>query len=431
MFEPRRWMAIVAGLLWTALTLYLLWLSAGASVAVSEASFRRLMTGPGYLIAQQLKPLSAKQREVRLDVLRQHFQYPVNLVERDSIDVPPEADTMLEHHEAVQDVDEEIAYYPLDDETLIQFGPMWVSASLDDFFVTPIYWFTAFAAGAPVLVFLGLGWRRRRQHQRDMTALAACLGGMVRTPTVTLPPVGKEWRPLLLTLQQHAQDIAAMSERHKEVSQAVSHELRTPLARLRFALVLLTRSEDEATRKRLQERLQVDIEELESLVRASLTFAKLAGAPANLNNEPILIQSWLQNEFALLDDNRHRLELETDPPGLELIGDSALLHLIVRNLLGNAVAYARSHVRISALRQGENHLVLHVDDDGPGILAEDREKIFEPFVRLSSGLEQPGGFGLGLALAQRAAHWHRGELSVSRGPLGGARFSLVLPLRPD
>ena len=79
-------MAIVAGLLWTALTLYLLWLSAGASVAVSEASFRRLMTGPGYLIAQQLKPLSAKQREVRLDVLRQHFQYPVNLVERDSID---------------------------------------------------------------------------------------------------------------------------------------------------------------------------------------------------------------------------------------------------------------------------------------------------------------------------------------------------------
>ncbi|WP_277620670.1 sensor histidine kinase, partial [Neisseria meningitidis] len=118
-----------------------------------------------------------------------------------------------------------------------------------------------------------------------------------------------------------------MGERHREVSQAVSHELRTPLARMRFALALLSKSADPDTRTRLQERLQTDIEELESLVRASLAFARLADAPSDLQHEPINIHDWLQQEFALLDGHHRLLTLETQPADLELIGDRALLHL--------------------------------------------------------------------------------------------------------
>lgn len=242
--------------------------------------------------------------------------------------------------------------------------------------------------------------------------------------------MGKEWTPLLQTVQQHAQDITAMSERHREVSQAVSHELRTPLARMRFALTLLSKSDDSLTRTRLQERLQTDVEELEALVRASLTFARMAGAPTDLQHEPIPIRDWLHQEFALLDGHQRRLSLDTEPADLQLIGDRALLHLIVRNLLSNAVTYAREQVCVSAACQDEHHLVLHVDDDGPGILAENREKVFEPFVRLAMGGDEPGGFGLGLALARRATQWHSGKLSVTRSPLGGARLTLILPLRP-
>lgn len=428
--KVRPWMAVVAAGSWTALTLYLMWLCTNASVFVGEDSFLHLMAGPGYMVAEQLKDLPAEQREARLDTLRAHFQYPVNLITLDDVELPPEALVMLEHQQPALSSDEDISYFPLDDDTVIQFGPMWGSAEVKDLLKFPVFWITACVAGLPVLLLLALGIRTHRRRNTDLDTLNTCLATLARTPNVMLPAMGKEWTPLLLTLQQHARDISAMSERHREVSQAVSHELRTPLARMRFALTLLSKSEDPPTRTRLQERLVTDVEELEALVRASLTFARLAGAPTDLHHEPINLRDWLHEEFALLDGHHRQLSLETEPAHLELIGDRALLHLIVRNLLSNAITYARDQVRVSATYHGQHHLVLHVDDDGPGILAENREKIFEPFVRLAMGGDEPGGFGLGLALAKRATQWHHGELSATRSPLGGARMSLILPLRP-
>lgn len=426
----RPWMVATAGAGWTGLTLYLLWLCTNASVFVGDDSFLRLMAGPGYLVAEQLKGVPADQREARMDTLRAHFQYPVNLIALDDVELPPEAMVMLEHRQPALNSDEDISYFPLDDETVIRFGPMWGSAEVKDLLKFPVFWITACVAGLPVLLLLGIGLRLHRRRHADLHTLNTCLATLARSPNVMLPAMGKEWTPLLLTLQQHARDISAMSERHREVSQAVSHELRTPLARMRFALSLLGKSEDPPTRTRLQERLLIDVEELEALVRASLAFARLAGAPTDLQHEPINLRDWLHQEFALLDGHHRRLSLETEPAGLELVGDRALLHLIVRNLLSNAITYAREQVCVSAAYQGQHHLVLHVDDDGPGILAENREKVFEPFVRLAMGGDAPGGFGLGLALAKRATQWHHGELTVARSPLGGARLTLVLPLRP-
>ena len=426
----RPWMVAAAGAGWTGLTLYLLWLCTNASVFVGDDSFLRLMAGPGYLVAEQLKGVPADQREARMDTLRAHFQYPVNLIALDDVELPPEAMVMLEHGQPALNSDEDISYFPLDDETVIRFGPMWGSAEVKDLLKFPVFWITACVAGLPVLLLLGIGLRLHRRRHTDLHTLNTCLATLARSPNVMLPAMGKEWTPLLLTLQQHARDISAMSERHREVSQAVSHELRTPLARMRFALSLLGKSEDPPTRARLQERLLIDVEELEALVRASLAFARLAGAPTDLQHEPINLRDWLHQEFALLDGHHRRLSLETEPAGLELVGDRALLHLIVRNLLSNAITYAREQVCVSAAYQGQHHLVLHVDDDGPGILAENREKVFEPFVRLAMGGDAPGGFGLGLALAKRATQWHHGELTVARSPLGGARLTLVLPLRP-
>ena len=73
-------------------------------------------------------------------------------------------------------------------------------------------------------------------------------------------------------------------------------------------------------------------------------------------------------------------------------------------------------------------LCIHIDDDGPGIPVEAREKIFEPFVRLDKSRNaESGGLGLGLALVQRIAAAHEGRVEVVGSPLGGARFSLIFP----
>nr|WP_235429613.1 hypothetical protein [Paraburkholderia fungorum] len=195
------------GIGWTGSILGLLWLSASTAVGISEYSFRQLMAGPGYLLAEQLRPLSAAQREQRLIQLRQHFQYPVELVATDSVELSPQARTMLLHQQAAQTSDEEIAYFALDNDTLIQFGPMWGSAALADVLRSPVFLLTAVAASAPIVGFSLAAWRRKRQWCRDLQAITACLADMVRSPAVLLPAVDREWMPLMLAMRRHRRPV--------------------------------------------------------------------------------------------------------------------------------------------------------------------------------------------------------------------------------
>ncbi|MGC3669709.1 hypothetical protein, partial [Enterococcus faecalis] len=87
------------------------------------------------------------------------FQYPVNLISLDEVELPPEALVMLEHQQPALSSDEDISYFPLDDDTIIQFGPMWGSAEVKDLLKFPVYWITAAVAGLPVLLLLGIGLR--------------------------------------------------------------------------------------------------------------------------------------------------------------------------------------------------------------------------------------------------------------------------------
>lgn len=434
-FKPGRPLLVALCAGWGALTIWLLWQSALGAIHVSEYSFRRLLTGPGYLVAERLRALPPSERAAGMQALQRHFQFPLSLVGRAEVELAPEADIMLANGQAVQGSTEEIAYYALDRQTLIQMGPMWGSASLGDVARQPVFWFAGAACFVPLLLLALAAWSRRRQRAASMTALIDTIGQLARTPAAVLPPIGTEWAPLLRALQQHAGQLGAMADRHKEVSQAVSHELRTPLARMRFALALLGRGTDEDTRARLQQRLLRDVGELEALVRASLAFARLADAPAVPGNDRIALRAWLEEELAALDAGNCALTLAVDVDGDELRGDRALLHLVLRNLLENAVRHGRGQVRLEVRDHGHGQLLLQVDDDGPGIPQEDHARIFEPFVRLdphdrAEGDDgHNGSLGLGLALVRRALHWQQGEVSVGRSPLGGARFSVIVPRR--
>ncbi|MCP4104407.1 MAG: hypothetical protein GY749_02555 [Desulfobacteraceae bacterium] len=89
--------------------------------------------------------------------------------------------------------------------------------------------------------------------------------------------------------------------------------------------------------------------------------------------------------------------------------------------------YACEEVNVTAEIQG-TECVIHIDDDGPGIVAEDRERIFEPFVRLDTSRDRKsGGYGLGLAIARRIMQWHNGSVDTGSSLAGGARFTLRWP----
>lgn len=94
------------------------------------------------------------------------------------------------------------------------------------------------------------------------------------------------------------------------------------------------------------------------------------------------------------------------------------------NLVRNALTHAHSSVVVSLDRERQQ-TVIHVDDDGPGIAAADRDRLFEPFERMDrSRTRDSGGFGLGLAIVRQVARWHGGDARIVASPLGGTRVSI-------
>ncbi len=109
-------------------------------------------------------------------------------------------------------------------------------------------------------------------------------------------------------------------------------------------------------------------------------------------------------------------------------GDPVLMAQVVRNLVSNAVRHARSQVHVS-LREVGSTAELVVDDDGGGVPPEERERIFERFVRLDEArARDDGGSGLGLAIVAKIVHSFGGTVAVAESPSGGARFTATLPL---
>jgi signal transduction histidine kinase len=91
------------------------------------------------------------------------------------------------------------------------------------------------------------------------------------------------------------------------------------------------------------------------------------------------------------------------------------------------LCYTNHQVQI-IVERNEDECCIHVDDDGPGIPPADRQRVFEPFVRLdASRSRMSGGYGLGLAIVSRILEWHDGRIAVTDSQLGGARFSVCWP----
>ena len=118
--------------------------------------------------------------------------------------------------------------------------------------------------------------------------------------------------------------------------------------------------------------------------------------------------------------------------GAQLDGDRDQLTRAVRNFLENAVRHAESRVTVAlAEHDGAGQLTLSIEDDGPGIASEARERVFERFARLSESRSRDGGgVGLGLAITRDIVSRHGGEIFVDPAYEAGARFVVRLPTGP-
>ncbi|MDB6143298.1 MAG: sensor histidine kinase, partial [Pseudomonas sp.] len=213
----------------------------------------------------------------------------------------------------------------------------------------------------------------------------------------------------------------------RQLLRDVSHELRSPLARLRIALALAERAGPEE-REKLWPRLGRECDRLEALISEILVLARLDADFGSA--EPVDLPAMLHHlqSDAQLSSAEQKVQIQVHDD-LELQGWPDMLERALDNLLRNALRFnpTGKPIDVQALREGDR-LHISVRDHGPGVAAEHLPQLGEPFYR-APGQTAPG-YGLGLAIAKRAAERHGGHLTLANHPQGGFVASMDLPLEP-
>ena len=241
-----------------------------------------------------------------------------------------------------------------------------------------------------------------------------------------------ELRHELATERAQNLRLSAADEAKTIAMQAVSHDIRTPLAAiLGLAVTLESKADDMSPHdvrdlssrivqnSRRLDRIVTDLLDLDRLQRKGLV-ARLR--PVDLGT---LVRQLVTRTEAVTE---RRLQLDTGP--VHVHADPTMVERIVENLLANAVKHTPGDSRIwIRVERSDEGALIAVEDDGPGIPAEERERIFEPFVQGAS--PGPGGAGVGLALVAKFAELHSGRAWVQERSGGGASFRVLLAFDPQ
>lgn len=236
-------------------------------------------------------------------------------------------------------------------------------------------------------------------------------------------------------------ELARQGRVRTELVHLVAHELRTPITVISGFGRLLLQSD---TRGALCEKQRHFIDEslkacrrLDRFVGDLMDAGTTSGTPLSIEIVDAdlheTIHGQLESLAPLLDERGMRLDLRL-APGLGGFGfDPRRIEQVITNLMTNAIRYGRSRglVRIateaSSSADGRRFVAVSVEDDGPGIPENDRERLFAPYVR-GEGQAKAGGLGIGLAICRRIVDAHGGSIRVDSGELGGARFVFTLPV---
>ena len=252
---------------------------------------------------------------------------------------------------------------------------------------------------------------------RGATALEAL-------PTTGLPG---EVAPLVDAFNGLLGRLAEAFDTQRSFVADAAHELRSPLTALKLQLSLLRDSAPGEQQDAAIERLRAGIDRAVRLVEQLLALARAepgaqtAALPLDLAD---LARQAVADVQPLADKAGVALTL-TAPDALPLTGDPQALRGALRNLIDNAVKYGAHRVEVSALRGREGAPLLRVDDDGPGIPVDQRERVFDRFQRGEDASVE--GSGLGLAIVRAAARQQGASVGLADSPLGGLRAEIAWP----
>jgi signal transduction histidine kinase/CheY-like chemotaxis protein/sugar lactone lactonase YvrE len=290
---------------------------------------------------------------------------------------------------------------------------VWSAVRTIAFRIDPPWWRTPWARAAFVLLALGLLWKAASDYRRRLKRRNA-------------------WQ-----LTEHKRELAEQASLAKTRFLAtLGHEVRTPMTGVLGMSELLLATPLDAKQRGYTESIRHAGDHLMRLVNDALDLARIEAGKLELDAQPFELRALVRDVVALMAPNARQRGLAFDDSIAEgtpawWLGDAMRIRQILLNLLGNAIKFTDSgevKLRIAASPQG---LLLVVSDTGPGLNAEQKQRLFRRFEQAEGARTSAryGGSGLGLAICQELAAAMDGRIEVDSQPGHGTRFSVDLPLR--
>ena len=266
--------------------------------------------------------------------------------------------------------------------------------------VVPFAWGLARRLAKPIAVFAEAAERLGRDPRAEPIAMSG---------PIEIADAAAAFNQMQARLNRYVDDRATMIG-------AIAHDLRTPLMRLELRM--------ENAPEKIRRACESDIRDMESMLAATLAFVRDTTKPTG--RRPLDLRSLAENVTDDMTDMGNDVALA---PGEVIVidGNPAALKSMISNLAGNAVKYAGS-AQLSLSRE-KCQAVIEVRDSGPGIAAEDLDRVFEPFFRSEpSRNRDTGGIGLGLASVRAVARAHGGDATVENLPERGLLARVTIPI---
>jgi signal transduction histidine kinase len=315
-------------------------------------------------------------------------------------------------------------------------GTVYVAGTLEDVEASTTALLRSLLVAVPVVsaVLAGLVWMMVGRVLRPVEAIRAevdriSAGDLDRR--VPEPTTADEVARLAHTMNAMLERLAGATDRQRRFVADAAHELRSPLARMRAELEVDAAHPGTADPAATAAAVLAETVSLQGLVDDLLLLAGSDAGALDLRRRRLVdLDEVVHGRVAgFRAAGEPRLEVGPMTP-VQVDGDPDQLQRVVGNLLDNAVRHARSRVRVTLCEEPAGWAELVVSDDGPGVPAADRDRVFERFTRLDEARSAgDGGAGLGLAIARDIAERHGGSVALEPDGAPGARFVLRLPTR--
>jgi len=277
---------------------------------------------------------------------------------------------------------------------------------------------------AAAVTWLVVGWALRPVDRIRRAVTGITSAGLSRR--VPEPGTSDEIEHLAKTMNDMLTRLDDSARRQQRFVADASHELRSPLAAIRTTLEVGLAHPDQAPWPVIADRAVQQAGRLEDLIQQLLLLAKADERLLAAERQPVDLGQLLCDIRASLLP--HRVDLDLDlGPGVVTDGNPDHLERLFRNVIENALRFARARVVVRAAGSA-TAVRVEIVDDGPGIPPAERERIFDRFVRLDSSRERGSGTtGLGLAIANEIAAAHDGHITAADHDGEGARIVITLP----